>query len=127
MVRNLGGAIGVALLTTLLARRSQAHQTTLVGHINVWDPETAERLRGWAAHFVAQGADSFTAERRAVSTLYHEVTRQAQLLAFADDFWILFLLFCGSLVLLPMLQRVNIEPTKRGGADDAAPPPVHAD
>jgi hypothetical protein len=55
------------------------------------------------------------------------VTRQAQLLAFADDFWILFLLFCGSVALLPMLQRVNIEPSKRGGADDAAPPTIHAD
>jgi MFS transporter, DHA2 family, multidrug resistance protein len=64
VVRNLGGAIGVAVLTTLLARRSQAHQATLVGHVDAWDPETAERLRAWAAHFVAQGADSFTAERR---------------------------------------------------------------
>ena len=53
--------------------------------------------RAWAAHFAAQGADSFTAERRALGMLYHEVTRQAQLLAFADDFWLLFLLFFGSL------------------------------
>jgi DHA2 family multidrug resistance protein len=125
VVRNLGGAIGVALLTTLLARRSQMHQATLVSHINVWDAETAERLRAWATHFVTQGADSFTAERRAVSTLYQEVTRQAQLLAFADDFWILFLLFCGSLVLLPMLQRVHIESSKRSGED--GPPTIHAE
>jgi hypothetical protein len=54
------------------------------------------------------------------------VTRQAQLLAFADDFWILFLLFCGSLVLLPMLQRVHIESAKRASADDG-PPSIHAD
>ena len=127
VVRNLGGAIGVALLTTLLARRSQAHQATLVGHIDAWDPETAERLRAWAAHFAAQGADSFTAERRAVGVLYQEVTRQAQLLAFADDFWILFVLFCGALLLLPLLRRVRIAPATPRGADDAAPPAVHAD
>ena len=127
VVRNLGGAIGVALLTTLLARRSQVHQTTLGGHIDIWDAETAERLRAWAAHFVAQGADSFTAERRAMSVLYQEVTRQAQLLAFADDFWVLFLLFCGSLVLLPMLSRVRLGPSTRREAGDAAPPPAHAD
>jgi MFS transporter, DHA2 family, multidrug resistance protein len=126
VVRNLGGAIGVALLTTLLARRSQEHQTTLVGHVDVWDPETVERLRGWTAHFVAQGADSFTAQRRAVGVLYQEVTRQAQLLAFADDFWLLFLLFCGSLVLLPMLSRVRIAPARRD-APEAAPPAVHAE
>jgi DHA2 family multidrug resistance protein len=127
VVRNLGGAIGVALLTTLLARRTQAHQTTLVGHVDVWDAETVERLRAWAAHFMAQGADSFTADRRAVGVLYQEVTRQAQLLAFADDFWLLFLLFCGSLVLLPMLHRVRIEPPRRGAERDASPAPVAAD
>jgi DHA2 family multidrug resistance protein len=127
VVRNLGGAIGVAVLTTLLARRSQAHQTTLVGHVDAWDPETAERLRAWAAHFAAQGADSFTAERRAVGVLYQEVTRQAQLLAFADDFWLLFLLFGGSLLLLPMLRRVRMAPATPREDADAAPAAVHAD
>jgi len=122
VVRNLGGAFGVALLTTLLARRSQTHQATLVGHIDIWDAETAERLRAWAAHFVAQGADSFTADRRAMGILYQEVTKQAQLLAFADDFWLLFLLFCGSLLLLPMLSRVRIEPSRRKHADAEAAP-----
>ena len=126
VVRNLGGAIGVALLTTLLARRSQTHQATLVGHVDMWDTETAERLHAWAAHFAAQGADHFTAERRAVSVLYQEVTRQAQLLAFADDFWVLFLLFCGSLLLLPMLQRVRIDAAPRTG-DAEAPAPLHAE
>ena len=43
VVRNLGGGIGVALLTTMLARRAQSHQSTLVGNVNVWDAETAER------------------------------------------------------------------------------------
>ena len=128
VVRNLGGAIGVALLTTLLARRSQTHQSTLVGHVDIWDAQTAERLHDWTTRFMAQGADSFTAERRALSMLYQEVTKQAQLLAFADDFWILFLLFCGSLVLLPMLSRVRIAPsTASSEAPEAAPPAVHAE
>jgi MFS transporter, DHA2 family, multidrug resistance protein len=122
VVRNLGGALGVALLTTLLARRSQAHQATLVGHIDIWDPETGERLRAWATHFATQGADSFTADRRAMGILYQEVTKQAQLLAFADDFWLLFLLFCGSLALLPMLRRVRIEPSKRKAVDPEPAP-----
>src|SRR5262245_15950193 len=44
VVRNLGGGIGVALVSTILARRAQHHQSTLVAHVNPFDPETAERL-----------------------------------------------------------------------------------
>jgi DHA2 family multidrug resistance protein len=128
VVRNLGGGIGVALMTTLLARRSQWHQSSLVSHVNPWDPETAERLRLWAAHFAAQGADEFTAQKRALGVLYHEVTRQAQLLAFADDFWLLFLLFCVSLFLLPLLSRVRVDPVPRTAAGrEDAPAPIHAE
>src|SRR3989454_12108949 len=44
VVRNIGGSVGVALATTMLVRRSQAHQTTLVTHLNVWDPDMAAKL-----------------------------------------------------------------------------------
>ena len=114
-------------MTALLARRSQEHQAILVGHVNVWDPETADRLRAWARHFSARGADAFTAERQALGTLYREVTRQAELLAFADDFWLLFLLFCGTLVLLPLLRRVRLDAPKGGPREDDAPAPLHAE
>jgi DHA2 family multidrug resistance protein len=127
VVRNLGGAIGVSVMTAVLARRSQEHQATLVGHVNIWDPETADRLRAWARHFSARGADAFTAERQALGTLYREVTRQAELLAFADDFWLLFLLFCGSLVLLPLLRRVRLDAPKGSPREDDAPAPIHAE
>src|SRR5438093_1189975 len=70
VVRNIGGSIGVALATTLLVRRSQEHQTTLVAHLNVWDTETVARLKQWTEHFVSQGSDSYTAGRRALAMLY---------------------------------------------------------
>jgi DHA2 family multidrug resistance protein len=126
VVRNLGGGFGVALMTTLLARRSQQHQTNLVGHVSAWDPETSERLRAWTDHFIAHGADAFTAERRALGRLYQEVTQQAQLLAFADDFWLLFALFCLTLFLLPLLRRVRMDQAPRP-RDEAAPVSVHAE
>jgi DHA2 family multidrug resistance protein len=125
VVRNLGGGIGVAVMAALLARRSQQHQSTLVEHVTRWDPETTARLSAWAAQYMAQGADVVTAERRAVATVYHEVGRQAQLLAFADDYWVLFLLFCGTLLLLPLLQRVRMSsPARRADSGVSA---VHAE
>jgi DHA2 family multidrug resistance protein len=122
VVRNLGGGIGVAVMTTLLARRSQEHQSTLVAHVNVYDPDTAERLAGWAGYFQTHGADSFTAQRQALGMLYREVTRQAQVLAFADDFWLLFLVFCTTIVLLPMLRRVRVAPVAPAATGDRAVP-----
>jgi DHA2 family multidrug resistance protein len=127
VVRNLGGGIGIALMATLIARRSQEHQTVLGAHVNRWDAETSERIQAWTGHFAAQGADSFTAERRAIGRLYQQLTQQAQLLAFADLFWMLFLLFCASLVLLPLLQRVRVEPSARDRRRDEPAPAVHAD
>ena len=126
VVRNLGGGIGVALMATFLARRGQEHQTTLVSHLSPGDPEMTERLKMWSSHFAAHGADPFTANRRAVGALYHEVTQQAELLAVADIFWMLFLLFAASLALLPLLQRVRMAPVKTGEAREPAPA-VHAE
>ncbi|PYM16375.1 MAG: EmrB/QacA family drug resistance transporter [Candidatus Rokuibacteriota bacterium] len=125
VVRNLGGATGVAVATMLLARRSQQHQTTLVSHVDLWDGDTTARLASWTEHFRAHGADVFTAKKQALGMLYQEVQRQAQVMAFADDFWILFLLFCTSLLLLPMLRRVRLGPAReRRGAE---PTPVHVE
>jgi MFS transporter, DHA2 family, multidrug resistance protein len=128
VVRNLGGGAGVAIVSTLLTRRTQEHQSTLIAHVSQFDAETTARLAAWTAHFGAQGADSFTAQRRAMAMVYQEVTRQAQVLAFADDFWLLFVLFCGTLLLLPLLERVRTGPatSRRPSADDA-PVPVHVE
>ncbi len=127
VVRNLGGSVGVALVTTLLARRTQEHHSTLVSHVNPFDAETAARLSAWASHFGGLGADSYTAQRRAMATVYSELNRQAQVLAFADDFWLLFVLFCGTLVLLPLLERVRAAPAGAPRRTEDAPAPVHVE
>ena len=93
VLRNLGGSVGVALATTFLTRRSQGHQSVLAAHVNVWDPATAARLKAWTAHFAAHGSDAFTAEKQATAMLYHDMVAQAQVLAYADDFWMLAVLF----------------------------------
>jgi DHA2 family multidrug resistance protein len=127
VVRNLGGGVGVAVVSTLLSRRSQEHHSTLVQHVNPFDPETAARLSAWTAHFAAKGADSYTAERRAMAAVYNELTRQSQVLAFADDFWLLFVLFASTIALLPLLSRVRTGPAATSRSADDAPAPVHAE
>ena len=111
MSRNVGGSVGIAVVTTLLAQRSQIHQTTLASHITAWDPATRERLAQWASHFVTRGSDAFTAERQAIVMLYRETVTQAQLLAYADDFWLLAMMFASVPLFLPLMRRIRMEPS----------------
>ena len=124
MLRNVGGSVGIAVVTTLLAQRSQFHQSNLVSHINVWDPETSTRLGQWARHFAGLGADAFTAERRAIAMLYKETVDQAQLLAYADDFWLLAVMFTLMPLALPLMRRIRLQPTPTdtAAAERAAAP-----
>ena len=122
MMRNVGGSIGIAVVTTLLAQRSQMHQATLVSHITKWDEETRLRLAQWASHFVTHGSDAFTAERRAMAMLYRETITQAQLLSYADDFWMLALMFAAVPLFLPFMRRIRLEP--KASQTTSAPAPV---
>ena len=111
MLRNLGGSIGIAVVTTLLSQRSQFHQATLTSHITRWDPETHDRLGQWSSYFTSVGSDVFTAERQAVAMLYRETVAQAQLLAYVDDFWLLALMFAAVPLFLPLMRRIRLQPT----------------
>jgi DHA2 family multidrug resistance protein len=127
VVRNIGGSVGVALATTLLARRAQEHQTTLAAHVNPWSAETTARLQDLTEHFVRQGADVFTAGRQAVAALYRNTVTQAQILAYADDFWLISMSFLALLPLAPLMRRVRTEHNERArevsGRVDPLPSP----
>jgi len=130
VLRNLGGSVGIALATTLLAQRSQLHQQSLVSHVTVWDPATQERLARWTSHFLAQGSDAFTAQRQAVAMLYQDAVGQAQVLAYADDFWLLAILFSIVPLFLPLMRRVRAEPAPSEAGDEdgrVAPLPAPVD
>ena len=131
VVRNVGGSIGVAMITTLLVRRAQYHQAILAGHVTQWSPETAARLQQWAGHFASQGVDSFTAARRATSMLYREMTEQAQVLSYADQFWLL--AWCSwpccpccrsSDACAPRRTSGRAPPRRRVGPSRGRPPPT---
>src|SRR6185436_5937536 len=123
VVRNFGGSIGVALATTLVVRRSQYHQATLGAHVTAWSPDTTDRLRSWTEHFRAGGADTFTAERRALAMVYRDTVAQAQVLSYADAYIVLVGLFIAIICLLPWLRRVRADsgPTASRPAPRAAP------
>ena len=55
LARNIGGSVGIANVTTLLARRAQVHQSTLVSHLTPLDPAYTASLSGASRFLMSQG------------------------------------------------------------------------
>jgi DHA2 family multidrug resistance protein len=98
LARNMGGDIGIALVTTMIARRSQVHQAQLVSHGDYANPALHERLQGIASSLVHAGSSAADAAHTAYGAIYRQVLQQAQTLAYLDT---LFVLACITSVMVP--------------------------
>jgi len=99
LMRNIGGSIGIASVTTLLVRGAQVHQNYLAANVSAGNPATMALLQGLQARIFAQGTDTFTAHQRALGAIYRSIQQQASLLAYADNFRLLAYL---SLLCIPL-------------------------
>ena len=117
LMRNIGGSVGIAIMTTFLARRTQMHQNHLVANITAGNLKTLMMLRGMQANFYAHGADAVTASRKSLAALYGLVQEHASMLAFVEAFWLMGVVFLLMIPFLPLLQY-----TKRKPSPPARPP-----
>jgi len=104
LMRNLGGSLGIAFVTTMLARGSQAHQARMVGHLTATDRPFAQRLDA-AKQMLSQHADPVTATKQAYATVYSLLDRQAHLWAYVDNFYIFGLLAVLAMPLIFLFKR----------------------
>ncbi len=104
LMRNIGGSIGIAVMTTFLARRTQLHQNHLVENITPASGQTLRMLQGLRAHFYAHGVDAVTASRKSIAAIYGLVQQHASMLAFVEAFWLMGVVFLLMLPFLPLLQ-----------------------
>src|SRR5579883_1040130 len=110
-MRNMGSSVGTSLVTTLLARRAQFHQTVLGAHANLYNPAFRNQLSAAAAQMARSGASAADAQRKAYAALYRELEAQAQTLAYIDTFKVL-AMGAGIMFALTFLLRKN---DPRGG------------
>ena len=118
LMRNIGGSMGIALTQTLLARHRQVHINNLGTHVSLYSAQTQQALQQLHGAFMAQGADSVTATRRAYAALWGTVQRHAAMLAFNDAFLVLAAVF---LVLMPLtlaMRRPQSGPASGGAAPE---------
>jgi DHA2 family multidrug resistance protein len=107
LARNIGGSFGIAMVTTLLARRMQFHHNVLVGHLTPLDERYQAAVRGAAQMLVTRGASGFDATRQAHGLLYGILMRESTMLAFIDAFWLLGVLFLMLVPFMFLMKRIR--------------------
>ena len=108
MMRNLGGAIGIAALQTLLTKREQYHSNVLSQSVTLFEQATRTRLDQLTQYFMNHGViDRADAAHRAYVAIGHIVQKQAFILAFSDTFYVLGVALIVALIAALMLKKPN--------------------
>jgi DHA2 family multidrug resistance protein len=99
LCRQLGGSLGIAILTTVLDRRADFHRAGLAAQVGPLDPTATQALTSISHGLMLRGADPESARSMAVSVLGRFVDAQAMVEAFSDAYALIALLFA---VMLPL-------------------------
>lgn len=86
LMKNIGGAFGTSLATTMIARSAQKHQIMMVGHLNDLNPQYTERLEAMAQGFMGAASSFSDAVTMAKASLYNQLIQQAHLWGYIDTF-----------------------------------------
>jgi MFS transporter, DHA2 family, multidrug resistance protein len=112
LARNIGASVGLATVTTLLERRTQAHQARLMEHVTSMSPAYNSMIAGTSNNLMNHGASATHAAVQAQGMVMGLVQRQAEMMAFVDNFKLLGIVFFAVIPVMVMMKR----PKMRGGA-----------
>lgn len=98
--RNMGGDVGIAFVTTMIARRTEFHQTALVAHTTRYDDAFTGTIARIAGALQKAGEAAPDATRRAMALVYRQLIRQAATLAYLD---VLHVLATITMFMMPLL------------------------
>ncbi|MDE3181708.1 MAG: EmrB/QacA family drug resistance transporter, partial [Acidobacteriota bacterium] len=116
VARNIGGSVGISLVTTIEARRAQVHQSILASHLTPYSNNYQSALSGTAHMLQSAGSSASQALAQAHGLIYGELLRQAAMLSYIDVFWLLSMTCLGMIPLMFLMKRMR----PRNG-----PMPVH--
>ncbi|MGN6471768.1 MAG: DHA2 family efflux MFS transporter permease subunit [Rhizobiaceae bacterium] len=109
LTRNLGGAVGLALINTVLIHRADMHYERLSESVSWSNPEALKQLRQMAGNLTAHGIDGTTG---AIAQMAGRVHLQAHVMSFVDVFYLLTVLFAMLAVFAIMMRK---PPASAGG------------
>jgi DHA2 family multidrug resistance protein len=109
MMRNMGGSIGIAILSTLITRREQFHSNRIGEAVSLYSPETQQRIDQLTQNFISRGTDPATAHNQALAQISQLVRREAYVMAYNDGFY-----FVGIALLVSGLALLFTKKIKSG-------------
>jgi DHA2 family multidrug resistance protein len=116
MMRNLGGAIGTAVLATIVTKREQFHSNIIGQSVDLGREEVRSRIAEMTNYFLSHGvADPAAAHAQAIIALGKVVKRQALVLGFSDTFMVLGVVLLLSAAAILMTRKTKAV-TGGGGA-----------
>jgi DHA2 family multidrug resistance protein len=107
MMRQLGGAFGIATLTTVIHIRQGVHRNNLLDNINQYNTPFNTRFNMLVQNFQAKGSSLIDATHQAYMAIEGAVIKQTLLLTYADAYWI------SGLVMLFSIPLLYLQPFKK--------------
>jgi len=110
LARNIGGSVGISIVTTLLDRRTQQHLNDFASHLSAGSSALQNVIRGASRAMMAHGASAAGANQRAYALVQGTAARQATMLAYIDCFQ-----FLGFAILAMIPMVFLMKKSKPGG------------
>jgi MFS transporter, DHA2 family, multidrug resistance protein len=115
LMRNIGASIGIAMVTTIVARHTQININVLGAGVSNTNAAAGRMTSAAKAWFMSHGMDVTTATQMSRGALWGEVQRQATMVSFIHAFRFLAIMF---LVILPLILIMR-PPSHKGGGGAA--------
>ncbi len=103
LMRNLGGAIGLAVLNTVLTDQQALHWARLAEQVNLARPEVQARLDSLTQSLT--GVVSGDPEQAAIQRLAQTVAREAAVMSFNDCLLVIGAVFVLALLMMPLVRK----------------------
>ena len=109
-MRNLGGAIGIAVCATLLNNRTNLHFFRMAEHLNYANEALNAFFSGAAGRIGTSDPDI------ALHALWQMTYREAQTMAYSDTFLVIMVAFMATTLFVPLMKKAAAPSTPSADA-----------
>jgi DHA2 family multidrug resistance protein len=107
MMRNLGGAVGIAVCGSVLNDRTNYHFSVLASNLTEASSPTTRLLAGMTQHLTTTLGSPLGGQQAALRELWAITYREAETLSYADAFRVVMVAFILATCLMPLMKRVT--------------------